>query len=309
MSESGGKVGGRFAKQYRVGTSLVNFMLGKGLGRSLDSVGRAHNICNSTFREEQFLMGSFEDAVLALLNEVTMLYTHGLGNNHARAPSRVSHSLAQPFGDAHHSEESSCQATESSKQANFHPKWTHTSQVLPWVLPLSSDVVALCLNFELSTNPPHFRMSSSNRAGGTTNHTGTTATSASAVQPPIRPRKSKWLQDDGHLIGIARRKGEKNPFNWNVEVDPQYARYAPKGWSPAFPPPAEKKKKKKRASSTNSSASGSGSEKKGGGVLGKLMFWKKKGKGKGKATSSSAGGSGSGTAAGTSSNRRGSSST
>ncbi|KAG4422157.1 hypothetical protein IFR04_004663 [Cadophora malorum] len=148
-------------------------------------------------------------------------------------------------------------------------------------------------------------MASSNQAGGTTTQTGTTTTSGSRPQPLIKPRKIKWLQDDGHLIGIARRKGDKNPFRWNVEVDPQYARYAPHGWSPAFPPVVEKKKKKK-APSTNSSASGSGSDKKGEGVLGKLMFWKK---GKGKARSSSAPASGNGTAGGTGSGRRGSSGT
>lgn len=61
---------------------------------------------------------------------------------------------------------------------------------------LSPDVVAF-LNLHLSTYPPYFTMASSNQAGGTTNQTGTTTSSGSRPQPPIKPRKSKWLQDDG----------------------------------------------------------------------------------------------------------------
>ncbi|KAK0105489.1 hypothetical protein ONS95_004149 [Cadophora gregata] len=144
-------------------------------------------------------------------------------------------------------------------------------------------------------------MATSTPTGGTTNRTRTT-NSASLVQPPIRPRKNKWLQDDrSHLIGIARRKGDKNPLNWNVEIDPQFARFAPKDWSPDFPPPPVKKKKQ-RPPSTDSDTSGSGSDgkKKGGGVLRKLMFWKKKKKGKGSGrgrSSSVSGGTGTRTTA------------
>ncbi|KAL2062484.1 hypothetical protein VTL71DRAFT_6750 [Oculimacula yallundae] len=96
---------------------------------------------------------------------------------------------------------------------------------------------------------------------------------------------SKSKTSTSHLIGLARRKGEKNSANYNLELDPRFARCAPDEWNPALPPPSMKKKQKKDKAPATSSSSSSGKDKgkkKEGGFMGKLMavFAKKKGKGK-----------------------------
>ncbi|XMA19239.1 hypothetical protein WAI453_012030 [Rhynchosporium graminicola] len=117
---------------------------------------------------------------------------------------------------------------------------------------------------------------------------------AAPPNPLAYPRKNKWLQDDGHLVGLVRRKGEKDRTNYNVKLDAQFGKFAPEDWDPLLPPLTEKKKKEKEKKSTSgsgssSSSSGSGKDDKEG-LLGKLMFWKKKGKVEGKRKGKATGG-------------------
>ncbi|KAI6710948.1 hypothetical protein JHW43_006514 [Diplocarpon mali] len=80
-------------------------------------------------------------------------------------------------------------------------------------------------------------------------------------------RKGKWRQDQGPVIGLARRKGERNPLKWGFQFDDEWLGHAV--WKDCEDLPALAKQE-------GENAAPAGSKKSKRGIMGMLTFWKRK---------------------------------